>query len=85
VDGALGHVRLWDDDCHEHVGAIPVTGNQAVRDSFELLFVIAAGGMLWSAVGRLRRGEITVVRCSECGRPCSNAYAVCKHCGAPRP
>lgn len=62
-----------------------MTGSEAVRDSFELLFVIAAGGMVWSAVGKLRRGEITVVRCGECGRPCSNAYAVCKHCGAPRP
>jgi uncharacterized OB-fold protein len=62
-----------------------VTGNNAIRDAFEALFVVAAGGMLWSAVGKLRRGEIKVVRCASCGRPCSNAYATCKHCGAPRP
>jgi uncharacterized OB-fold protein len=56
-----------------------------LRDLLEALFVVAVGGMLWSAVGRLRRGEIPVVRCGACGRPCSNAYGVCKHCGAPRP
>jgi uncharacterized OB-fold protein len=55
-----------------------------IRDGFELLFVVAAGGMLVSAIRRLRRGEIAVVRCDQCGRPCSNAYRVCKHCGAPR-
>jgi uncharacterized OB-fold protein len=62
-----------------------VSSSNAVRDLFEFLFVVAAGGMVWSAVGRLRRGEITVVRCGECGRPTSNAYPICKHCGAPRP
>ena len=56
-----------------------------VRDALELLFVIAAGGMVVSAVRKLRRGEIEVIRCEACGRPCSNAYSVCKHCGAPRP
>jgi uncharacterized OB-fold protein len=55
-----------------------------LRDGLELLFVVAVGGMLWSAVRKLRRGEIQVVRCERCGRPTSNAYAVCKHCGAPR-
>jgi len=62
-----------------------VSSSHAVRDLFEFLFVIAAGGMVWSAVSRLRRGEIPVVRCEDCGRPTSNAYPVCTHCGAPRP
>lgn len=56
-----------------------------VRDAFELLIVIAIGGMLWTVVSRLRRGEIRVVRCLECGRPTSRAYPACKHCGTPRP
>jgi len=55
-----------------------------LRDTLEVLIVIAVGGMLWSAIVKLRRGEIRVVRCEHCGRPTSNAYAVCKHCGAPR-
>jgi uncharacterized OB-fold protein len=59
--------------------------SNAIRDAFEFLFVIAAGGMVWSAVAKLRRGQIAVVRCEQCGRPCSNAYPACKHCGAPRP
>jgi len=56
-----------------------------LRDALELLFVIAVGGMVVSTIGKLRRGEIRVIRCETCGRPTSNAYAVCKHCGAPRP
>ncbi len=56
-----------------------------LRDALEALFVVAVGGMVWSAVGKLRRGDITVVRCEECGRPTSNAYPMCKHCGAARP
>ena len=55
-----------------------------LRDALEVLFVIAVGGMLWSAIVKLRRGEIRVVRCEHCGRATSNAYAVCKHCGTPR-
>jgi len=56
-----------------------------LRDALELLFVIAVGGMVVSAIRKLRRGEIKVIRCEECGRPTSNAYPICKHCGAPRP
>jgi uncharacterized OB-fold protein len=56
-----------------------------LRDLLELLFVVALGGMVWSAIGKLRRGEISVIRCEQCGRPTSNAYPTCKHCGAPRP
>ena len=56
-----------------------------VRDALEVLIVIAIGGILWTAIGKLRRGEIRVVRCESCGRPTSRAYPNCKHCGAPRP
>jgi hypothetical protein len=65
--------------------AVPgVVLSNAIRDLFEVLFVVAAGGVVWSAVGKLRRREIEVVRCGRCGGPCSNAYPICKHCGAPR-
>ena len=56
-----------------------------VRDALEVLVVIAVGGILWASIGRLRRGEIRVVRCEACGRPTSRAYPNCKHCGVPRP
>jgi hypothetical protein len=59
--------------------------NPFVRDGLEVLMVVAVGGMVWSAVGRLRRGEIRVYRCAACDRPTSRAYPRCKHCGAPRP
>ncbi len=61
-----------------------VLAAQYVRDLLEVAMVIAVGGILWSAIGRLRRGEIRVVRCAECGRPTSRAYPRCKHCGAER-
>ena len=55
--------------------------NEAVvRDGLELLFVIAVGGMLWSAVRRLRAGHIEVFRCPACERPTSRAYPRCTHC-----
>lgn len=60
----------------------PVDGDALVRDALEVLIVIAVGGMLWSAIRRLRRGEIEVFRCRECDRPTSRAYPQCKHCGA---
>lgn len=56
-----------------------------IRDLFEVLIVIAVGGMLITVVRRLRRGEIKVIRCTECHRPTSRAYPVCKWCGEPRP
>ena len=56
-----------------------------VRDGLELLIVVAIGGTLVSAVKKLRRGEIEVVRCSACERPTSRGYARCKHCGVPQP
>ncbi|HEX2849604.1 MAG TPA: hypothetical protein VHN98_03590 [Acidimicrobiales bacterium] len=54
-----------------------------LRDLFELMIVVAVGGMLVSAVRRLRRGEIDVYRCPWCDRPTSRAYDVCKHCRRP--
>lgn len=54
-----------------------------VRDALEVLMVVAVGGMVWSAVARIRRGEMAVVRCRGCGRPSSRAYARCPHCGEP--
>jgi uncharacterized OB-fold protein len=54
-----------------------------VRDALEVLLVVAVGGILWSAIGRLRKGEISVARCEACGRPVSRADARCRECGAP--
>lgn len=53
-----------------------------VRDALEVLFVVATGGMLWSAVRRLRAGQIHVYRCPSCHRPTSRAYTRCTRCGA---
>jgi uncharacterized OB-fold protein len=53
-----------------------------VRDALEVLLVVAVGGILWSAIGRLRRGEVSVMRCPSCGRAVSRAYERCGHCGA---
>lgn len=55
-----------------------------VRNVLEVAILIAVGGMLWQVVGRLRRGQIAVVRCATCGRPTSRAYPRCKHCGDER-
>jgi predicted amidophosphoribosyltransferase len=62
-----------------------VSGDTLIRDLLELLIVIAVGGMLISAVRRLRRGEIAVYRCPSCDRPTTRANGICKHCGAPLP
>ncbi len=56
--------------------------NHLLRDLLEILMVIAVGGMLWSAVRRLRSGGIQVFRCAECRRPTSRAYPRCTRCGA---
>ena len=60
-------------------------GEVVVRDALEVLVVVAVGGMLVSAVRKLRRGEIPVVRCVACDRPTSRGYPRCKHCGVPQP
>ncbi|MDQ1374061.1 MAG: hypothetical protein QOJ09_1399 [Actinomycetota bacterium] len=62
-----------------------MSSDTLVRDSLELLFVVAVGGMLVSAVRKLRAGQIRVVRCLTCDRPTSRAYPRCKHCDAPLP
>jgi hypothetical protein len=62
-----------------------VDGNTVVRDGLEVLIVVAVGGMLVSAVQRLRRGEIAVYRCPACDRPTTRANGICKHCGADLP
>jgi hypothetical protein len=59
-----------------------MSGENLVRDLLELLIVIAIGGMLVSAVQRLRRGEIRAFVCPSCGRPTTRANGICKHCGA---
>ena len=56
--------------------------NPLVRDALEVLLVVAVGGILWSAIGRMRRGEVLVIRCPSCGRTASRAYDRCHHCGA---
>jgi predicted amidophosphoribosyltransferase len=59
-------------------------GSQALlRDAFEALIVVAVGGMLVSAIRRLRRGEIKAYVCPSCARPTTRANGICKHCGAP--
>jgi predicted amidophosphoribosyltransferase len=58
------------------------TGN-LVRDAIEVLIVVAVGGMLVSAVLRLRRGDIKAYVCPACDRPTTRANGICKHCGAP--
>lgn len=60
-----------------------VDPSNLVRDVIEVVIVIAIGGMLVSAVLRLRRGEIQPYRCAACDRPTTRANGVCKHCGAP--
>ncbi|MDQ6726918.1 MAG: hypothetical protein M3066_12235 [Actinomycetota bacterium] len=54
-----------------------------VRDVAEVLVVVAVGGMLWSAVTRLRRGQARPVLCPGCRRPVSRVYDACPHCGGP--
>jgi hypothetical protein len=56
--------------------------NNAARDGIELLLVVGVGATLWSAVNRLRRGQIRVFKCRACGRPTSRAYPRCRHCDA---
>jgi hypothetical protein len=64
---------------------LAVTTDTLVRDGLEILIVVAIGGMVVSAVLRLRRGQIRVYRCWSCGRPTSRAFPRCKHCGVDLP
>ena len=60
-------------------------GDTLVRDLLEALIVVAVGGMLFSSVRRLRRGEIRAYRCPACQRPTTRANGICKHCGTALP
>ena len=53
-----------------------------VGDWAEILLAVAVGGMLFSAVIRLRRGRIRPVLCPACGRTVSRVYQACPRCGA---
>jgi len=68
-------------DWRGSIGAV----EDLVNDGLELLIVVAIGGMLWAAVGRLRRRQVTVPRCPACDRPVSHAYPRCPDCGEPTP
>jgi predicted amidophosphoribosyltransferase len=54
-----------------------------VRNVAEILLVIAVGGMLFSALTRLRRGQANPRLCPGCGRTVSRVYAACPRCGEP--
>ena len=58
-----------------------MSGEALVRDALEVLFVVATGGMLWSAVRRVRAGKVKVEHCAACRRPTSRAYRHCPRCG----
>jgi len=53
--------------------------------ALEGAMVVAVGGILVSALRRLRRGQVRVYRCAACGRPTSRGYPRCRHCGASQP
>ena len=53
------------------------------RNLAEILLAVAVGGMLWSALTRLRRGQVRPLLCPGCGRSMSRVYAACPHCGRP--
>ncbi len=55
--------------------------NPVVQYVAEGLMVVAIGGMLWSAVSRVRRGKVNVVTCPACQRTASRAYRYCHRCG----
>ncbi|HVF13183.1 MAG TPA: zinc ribbon domain-containing protein [Acidimicrobiales bacterium] len=53
-----------------------------VQVALDVLLVVAVGGMLWSAVARIRQGRVVVPRCPSCGRAVSRANPRCPHCDA---
>lgn len=59
-------------------------GDHLVRDALEIAVLVALGGMVWSALARLRAGRLHVYRCHACDRPTSRAYPDCRHCGVRR-
>jgi predicted amidophosphoribosyltransferase len=54
-----------------------------VRNVAEILLVVSVGGMLWSVVARLRRGQARPRLCPGCDRTISRVYDACPHCGTP--
>lgn len=62
-----------------------MSADTLVRDLLEVLIVVAIGGMLFSAIRRLRAGAIPVYRCPACERPTTRANGTCKHCGTELP
>jgi predicted amidophosphoribosyltransferase len=54
-----------------------------VRNVAEILITVAIGGMLFSAVTRLRRGQAKPRLCPGCGRTVSRVYEACPRCGMP--
>ena len=49
----------------------------------EVLLAVAVGGMLLSALTRLRRGQVRPHLCPGCGRTVSRVYDACPRCGHP--
>jgi predicted amidophosphoribosyltransferase len=54
-----------------------------VRNVAEILITVAIGGMLFSALARLRRGQAIPRLCPGCGRTVSRVYETCPRCGQP--
>jgi len=52
-----------------------------VRNVAELMLAVAVGGMLFSALTRLRRGQAIPRLCPGCGRTVSRVYEACPRCG----
>jgi Zn finger protein HypA/HybF involved in hydrogenase expression len=56
-----------------------------IRDLLEIAMVVAIGGMLVSAVIRIRRGEIVAYHCPQCQSAISRAYRKCPKCKHAQP
>ena len=54
-----------------------------VRNVAEILITVAIGGMLFSALARLRRGQASPRLCPGCGRTVARGYETCPRCGKP--
>jgi predicted amidophosphoribosyltransferase len=54
-----------------------------VRNVAEILITLSFGGMLLSALARLRRGQASPRLCPGCGRMVSRVYVTCPRCGMP--
>ena len=60
----------------------PTLQTERVQTALDVLLVVALGGMLWSAVVRIRRGAVVVPRCPSCERAVTRANPRCPHCDA---